>query len=687
MKGWLPQFHLFIAALLIFSHTAPALAVTDTDLGAMSVRAKETTGTYAKIPGTVNTISNEEIEELKPTDVTEVLRRVPGINYADEDGRGFKPNIGLRGLDPSRSRNVAILVDGLPLQPSVYGDPATYVNLPVEEIERIEVVKGPSSLLYHGNNLGGVINYITKRPPTDSKMQLVNSETFGEDSMFHSYTALGGTVDDISYRVSYLRKQGEGFRESDAYGVHDVSTFLEYRIDDQSEIISRSNWYYEDADTPGGLNRSLYDQSQLLSVTPDDQFEGRRVHTNLTYRNRFAENQSFETYFFYTFLRRDWFIASTVATGNTQFKRDFNVFGYGAKYELNYDVLGLEDNSFTLGVDFYHDKEDDTSVRGTTRTSRDGTFTANNDLGVFAVGVYGTTNLNVTERFRVAPVLRMDYVHNSLENNLTGVEGNDGTWAWSPGVGAEYDVLDNTTAYASFHRSFQAAEYKEAVSATTGAPNNLDAQRGTHFEVGLRTQPLSWLSAETALFTFDFDNEVISSGGMTINGQETRHSGIEGVLNLDLFGMVEDFRGEAFPEWLGSLDADFNLTLIDTDFRKGPNAGNELPQVPNWHFNWGLNYDHPTGFYANLYAQHVDEQYSNAGNTRNENAAATTGVIPSYKVWNLNFGYIWKKRYEAFFGVRNLFDEKYFTRRDGFFAGITPSPDRQVYFGFRIKVG
>ena len=190
---------------------------------------QESSPLYKNFPSTVNIVSQEDIQKKKPTDVTDVLRNVPGVNYSDEDGRGFRPNIALRGLDPTRSRNILILQDGFPVQPSAYGDPAAYYNVPVETLDHIEVIKGGSTLLYGSNSLGGVINYVTKKP-SEKPYEVTNKETFGEDSLFVSETSVSGTLDRLGYRASYLRKQGEGFRESDGFHVHNPDLYLNYNL-------------------------------------------------------------------------------------------------------------------------------------------------------------------------------------------------------------------------------------------------------------------------------------------------------------------------------------------------------------------------------------------------------------------------------------------------------------------------
>ena len=62
----------------------------------------------------------DELDRQKASNLGEVLARIPGVLYVDEDGRGTKPDIGLRGLNPIRSEYVQLLADGVPTQPSMY---------------------------------------------------------------------------------------------------------------------------------------------------------------------------------------------------------------------------------------------------------------------------------------------------------------------------------------------------------------------------------------------------------------------------------------------------------------------------------------------------------------------------------------------------------------------------------------
>lgn len=106
------------------------------------------------IAGTVNVVTREEIQRARPKNADEMLRRVPGVNVLDEYGQGLRPNIGIRGMDPRRSKNILLMLDDIPIQPALFGDASTYYMVPIERIDHIEVIKGGASVLYSPNTQG-----------------------------------------------------------------------------------------------------------------------------------------------------------------------------------------------------------------------------------------------------------------------------------------------------------------------------------------------------------------------------------------------------------------------------------------------------------------------------------------------------------------------------------------------------
>ena len=109
-------------------------AVPPTGTGDAEVRVPEVRvlgqalrdGVGGATPGAGDEVRREVIEKARPATINEVLRQMPGVMVRDEEGMGLRPNIGLRGLDPTRSGKVLLLEDGIPLGFAPYGDNAAY---------------------------------------------------------------------------------------------------------------------------------------------------------------------------------------------------------------------------------------------------------------------------------------------------------------------------------------------------------------------------------------------------------------------------------------------------------------------------------------------------------------------------------------------------------------------------------
>jgi len=133
-----------------------------TKLQAVVVTATGTEISADKVGGnSVTVITAKDIEAMKPSSVADILKGVPGLDVAANGGPGTNTSVFLRGAD---SKNTLILVDGVMLNdPSSANRSAELSNLTVDNIERVEVVKGPMSVMYGSNATSGVVNIITKK--------------------------------------------------------------------------------------------------------------------------------------------------------------------------------------------------------------------------------------------------------------------------------------------------------------------------------------------------------------------------------------------------------------------------------------------------------------------------------------------------------------------------------------------
>ena len=118
-----------------------------------------------RLPGSAEVLTAAVLRESNVMTTEEALRKVAGVHARGEDAFGLRPNIGIRGLSPTRSSKVLLLEDGLPLSYAPYGDNASYYHPPVDRFDSIEVIKGGEQIVFGPMTVGGVINYVTPAIP------------------------------------------------------------------------------------------------------------------------------------------------------------------------------------------------------------------------------------------------------------------------------------------------------------------------------------------------------------------------------------------------------------------------------------------------------------------------------------------------------------------------------------------
>ena len=148
-------------------------------------------------PRSVSVVDQQQLQRQAPSSIGEALQDVPGIALVDDTVPGMK-RLQIRG---ESSRRVTILVDGQAITDhSTYGTP---LLINPAAVERIDVIRGPASVLYGGKAIGGVVNIITKRGVPDKAVELEFGGTYysGSDGL-QGWASARGTVENFDYRIS-----------------------------------------------------------------------------------------------------------------------------------------------------------------------------------------------------------------------------------------------------------------------------------------------------------------------------------------------------------------------------------------------------------------------------------------------------------------------------------------------------
>ncbi len=204
-------------------------AVGPVELGPVVVTATKTEVPLKEVTSSVTVITENEIQDKKAKTVLEVLRDVPGMDVAQTGGPGGMTSIFMRG---GNSSHTLVLIDGVRVNDATTGA-FDFADLTVDNIERIEIVRGPQSTLYGSDAIGGVINIITKRGKGAPAVSL--SAEAGSYQSFRESVGVTGATPSLDYSLSVARFDTDGFSraderngntEKDGYGNTTVSSRL-----------------------------------------------------------------------------------------------------------------------------------------------------------------------------------------------------------------------------------------------------------------------------------------------------------------------------------------------------------------------------------------------------------------------------------------------------------------------------
>jgi Fe(3+) dicitrate transport protein len=167
-------------------------------------------------PGSATLIDDVALEKFEYTDIHRVLNAVPGVNLQEEDGYGLRPNIGLRGTSPERSKKITIMEDGVLSGPAPYAAPAAYYFPNISRMSAVEVFKGPATIQYGPATVGGAINMVSRPIPYNSQGEL--DLQYGSDNFQRLNVYQGQQVGDFGYLIEGLRVSADGFKDLDKGG-------------------------------------------------------------------------------------------------------------------------------------------------------------------------------------------------------------------------------------------------------------------------------------------------------------------------------------------------------------------------------------------------------------------------------------------------------------------------------------
>jgi len=276
--------------------------------------------------GSAYYLSPKELAKFGYTDISRMLRAVPGVNIYEEDGYGLRPNISLRGTKAERSERISLMEDGILAAPAPYAAPAAYYFPNAARMYAIEVLKGSSQVQYGPFTTGGAVNMVSTPIPKTFHAGLRSS--YGSYGTFNSYVHVGNDHKHIGYLIEYLRYQSKGFKKDEP---NERTGF--YRNDVVGKLRLHSD---EGAETRQALELKLgfanehSDESYVGLSEQDfasrpyyryrgaqmDNLRTRHVQTALTHLIDFTGGMKVTTSVYYNYFWRNWYKLNDVRVGD-----------------------------------------------------------------------------------------------------------------------------------------------------------------------------------------------------------------------------------------------------------------------------------------------------------------------------------------------------------------------------------
>jgi Fe(3+) dicitrate transport protein len=684
-------------------------------------------GTW-ELDGSGQVVTGEELYTSHVFNTAEALRKVTGVNVRDEEGFGLRPNIGIRGMNPTRSTKVLLLEDGVFLGYAPYGENASYFHPLMDRYDRVEVIKGADMLLYGPQTISGTINYVTPDPPRlPAGFAAV---TAGNRDYLNGQVFYGGWQGNIGGLIDYVHKQGNGARDNTDHFVTDFGMKLIALNSPNSAWIAKFSYFTEDSTvTYSGITDAERRRFGLrYNPFKNDTFDTSRYAASVVNSYDLNQNINFRSTFYYNTFARDWWRQSSRTT-DTQcgaaFRdlrligirvnpdkcdsiqgrvRDYYLYGFEERMTAGYAITENIGNELQAGFRLHKEYQErlqlnDKPVSGGMRV-----IAENNERDAFAGSFYVQDRVEFG-RFSVTPAFRYEDIDYERRNNLaTGgcvkvpCIGSETVEQFIPGISAAYTITDKINFFAGIHQGFAPPRVEDSI-ANDGGSIDVSPEESVNIEVGFRSELIRGLAVDSTYFRNDFSNLIavgsIAGGDNPLAEGEALFEGLEVYVRADsarIFNTPRNFYGQIAFTWLPVAEQLSPFISVTTGVPlQGDTTGNRQPYAPEYLITPRIGYNY-RNWDINLEMVYVSSQFGdflNLKNGRNHpdgpnsiNAlSGMFGEIPAYSIFNFATTYtIDKTDTDLYFTVKNLFDEQYIVDRT---RGILPGAPRLFQAGLK----
>nr|WP_189657774.1 TonB-dependent receptor [Pseudomonas sp. RW3S2] len=661
-------------------------------------------------PGARTVVRRQEMVEQGTMNVRDALRGIPGVQVQDSNGTGgsdLSLNVGVRGLTSRLSPRSTVLIDGVPAAFAPYGQPQlSMAPISSGNLDSIDVVRGAGSVRYGPQNVGGVINFVTRAIPEKATAELGTTlETSKYGGWKHTESAfVGGTADNgIGVALLYSGVNGNGYRRSNNDNdIDDVLLKTHWAPTDSDEFWLNFHYYDGRADMPGGLTQAQFDRDPYQSVRDYDYFSGRRKDVSFKWQRQLDEATQFEVLTYYTDSFRGSAIAARDQRTLSSFPRNYTTFGIEPRVSRVF-FTGPVTQEVSVGYRYLKEAMREQASRlalidnvPTVTPTADGHVYQDRTGGTEASAYYIDDKIDVGN-WTITPGIRFEHINTDwrdrpvLDNNNRPVPEKNRSITSNeplPALSVMYHMSEAWKLFANYETSFGSLQYFQLGQGGSGdnTANGLEPEKAKTYEIGTRYDD-GHFAGELTAFYIDFDDELqyISNDVGWTNLGATKHQGIEASVRYDLAGLDPRLDGL-------SANAGFTYTRATYEGEIPGFKGRDLPFYSRQVATAGLRYQiNRWTWNLDAYAQSkqrapgtgVNADGSFTGNYITQPSAdGQYGNIPGYVTWHARGGYDFGPQLSNLklaAGVKNIFDKQYYTRSSDNNAGLYVGEPRTFY--------
>lgn len=475
-------------------------------------------------PVSASVVTREDLNSVNVRQTTDILNLLPGL-FITKTGDFGRADVNIRGIGDS-GRDLGVYIDGRPYKMSLFGCAVTH-TLPFDNVERVEVLRGPQSVLYGSDAFGGVVNIITRKASKSLEGSALAS--YGSDNTRNTRLGAGGISGRLDYYVTADQRSSDGYLPRSRYDAQDYSAHLGYVLNGDSELILNAKYFKGKKHEP------------LPAATAWNDYE--RGAADLTYNlNAGIFRSSLKAY-------RDY--------GDHVFSDGFHSKDHTDGIMLRSKAALSGTNSLGFGADARYQYAD---VLNMSPAFMEGEYHK------YEYGIYAGDEQRLFGRLTLTGGLRYNYDQISGE-------------AWTPQAGAVLDVREGTALRANWTRSFRAPQLNDLY--LWAGNKDLKPERMTSREVGVRQRLADGVTMDVSYFLMD-GSDIITKvgtkkqniGNFTFKGAEAMLTagladGLSGQVNYTVFdagyntqGRPKDKAGASLKYARGRLDASLAGTYV-----------------------------------------------------------------------------------------------------------------------------